>query len=166
MKIVNMPLADRETLFAQLAAMPEFLETTLGSLSDKEATAPGPDDSFAPVEQCWHLADLERDGYAVRIEKLLAESSPALADFDGARIAAEREYRKLSLPAGIAAFREARHANLKLLRALGPDQWRRGGTQEGVGAIALCDLAQMMAEHDAGHRQEIDAWLRARKGVI
>jgi hypothetical protein len=24
-------------------------------------------DEFWPVEQCWHLADLERDGYAVQI---------------------------------------------------------------------------------------------------
>jgi hypothetical protein len=38
------------------------------------------------------------------------------------------------------------------------DQWSRGGTQEGVGRIALCDLPSMMAEHDASHRAEIAAW--------
>jgi len=38
----------------------------------------------------------------------------------------------------------------------------RRGEQEDVGAIALCDLPAMMAEHDASHRQEIDEWRRAR----
>jgi hypothetical protein len=49
-----------------------------------------------------------------------------------------------------------------LLRAVGPDQWTRAGTQEGVGRVALCDLPHMMAEHDASHRAEIEAWARAR----
>jgi hypothetical protein len=51
-----------------------------------------------------------------------------------------------------------------LLRTLGERDWSRGGTQEGVGPIMLCDLPQMMEEHDRSHRAEIEAWIRSREG--
>jgi len=79
---------------------------------------------------------------------------------DGARIAAERNYRQLSLAEGLAAFRTARRDNLAVLRALTTTQWYRSGTQEGVGRITLADIPRMMVEHDASHRVEIEAWLR------
>jgi hypothetical protein len=123
--------------------------------------APGSGGAFSPVEHCWHLADLEREGYSVRIRRLRAEDHPALPDFDGAAIAWERHYRSRSVTEGIAAFRAARLANLGSLRAIAADEWARGGTQDGVGPIMLCDVPAMMAEHDAGHREEIAAWMRA-----
>ncbi len=162
MQYMRLSVADREALLAQLEAMPGFLRSAFTALSPAEAAAPGPGDSFAPVEHCWHLGDLEREGYAVRIRRLLAEDAPALPDFDGARIAAERGYRSLSLAAGIEAFHQARAANIAVLRALGDRDWLRAGTQEGVGAVTVCDLPSMMAEHDEGHRREIEAWALAR----
>jgi hypothetical protein len=30
-----------------------------------------------------------------------------------------------------------------------------------VGAVALCDVRALMAEHDASHRAEIEAWKRS-----
>jgi hypothetical protein len=157
-----MTLPDQETLLGQLAAMPDYLATTFGRLSPAEASISGPEESFSAVEHCWHLADLERDGFAVRIRRLLAEDNPVLPDFDGARVAAEREYRKLSLPDGIRALAEARRANLTALRSIAARDWERTAYQEGVGRVALCDIPSMMAEHDAGHRQEIEAWMDAR----
>jgi len=162
MQYMRLTAADREALLARLEAMPGLLQSAFAALSRAEAAAPGPGDSFAPVEHCWHLADLEREGYAVRIRRLLSEDGPALPDFDGARIAAERGYRSLSLTAGIEAFRQARGANIAALRGLGDRDWLRVGTQEGVGAVTVCDLPAMMAEHDEGHRREIEAWALAR----
>lgn len=160
MQYLGLETSAREELLEKLASMPSYLEAELGGLSATDAAAPGPDDGFAPVEQCWHLADLEREGYGLRLRRLLAESDPLLPDFDGARIARERQYRSLSLLAGLQAFREARQANLELLRSVAPSDWERAGRQEGVGAVALCDVPAMMAEHDASHRAEIEAWKR------
>jgi hypothetical protein len=154
--------SSREDLLAGLAAMPRFLEQRLGALAADAARIRGSDDKFSPVEQIWHLADLEREGYAVRIRRLLAEPAPALADFDGARVAEERNYRTLDLRLGLEAFRSARAENLAALRAVTAEQWTRSGSLEGVGPLALCDLPRMMSEHDAGHRAEIEAWLRWR----
>jgi len=145
-------------LFRELEAMPDFLAATFSGLTPEEALIPGPQGAFSPVEHCWHLADLECFGYGVRIGRLRGELEPHLPDFDGARVAREREYRKLSLAEGIEAFRRARLANLEALRALEPGDWLRTGSQEGVGRVALCDLPSMMAEHDASHRSEIQEW--------
>ena len=163
MRYLGLTTMEQDTLLADLAAMPDYLATAFAGLSPADAATAGPDGALAPVEQCWHLADLEREGYGLRIERLLAEADPVLADFDGARIARERAYRSRSLTDGLAAFRHARLQNLTRLRALGPADWPRPGSQDGVGPIALCDVPAMMAEHDAGHRQEIAAWLGARQ---
>jgi hypothetical protein len=162
MQHVGLENAEREWLLAKLEAMPAFLQAALGGLSAAEAVVPGPNGRFSPVEQCWHLSDLEREGYGVRIRRLLTEADPLLPDFDGARVAQERQYKALSLALGLQAFAEARSANLSLLRSVAPSDWERPGRQEGAGVIALCDVPAMMAEHDASHRSEIEAW---RAGV-
>lgn len=158
MEYMTMTHVERETLWAQLEAMPGFLAESLGALSSLEAATPGPAETFSPVEHCWHLADLEREGFGVRIRRLLSEADPWLPDFDGARLAQERAYRQRSLAEAIEAFAQARSANLALLRSLRAAQWSRSGIQEGVGQIALCDIPGMMAQHDSAHRAEIAEW--------
>lgn len=163
MKYRGSETAEAGALVAALASMPAFLETSLGGLSPEEATVAGPRGAFSPVEHCWHLADLECEGYGVRIRRLLAEDEPDLPDFDGDRIARERDYRSRALDEGLRAFRAARATNLERLRDVAAGAWQRGGRQEGVGRVALCDLPTMMAEHDAAHRAEIETWLQGRR---
>lgn len=153
---------ESQDLFEKLADMPAFLETTFASLAPDETTLPGPNGAFSPVEHCWHLADLERDGFSVRLKKLRDEVDPELPDFEGGRIAAERNYKTLSLPEGIAAFRQARLDNLAVLRSLKEEEWRRSGRQAGVGRVSLLDIPGLMLAHDAAHRAEIELWCDAR----
>jgi len=155
--------ANREAMLGALEAMSTFLQERFAELSAAEAVAEGPDGTFSPVEHCWHLADLEREGFAVRIRRLLEEEEPSLPDFDGARVARERHYRSRSLSEGLAAFRSARLANLERLRGVRTEQWSRAGTQESVGRVMVCDLPRMMAEHDAAHRLEVDAWVASKR---
>jgi hypothetical protein len=160
MRYLNLRREDRESLLASLQEMPAWLGKTMGSLNAAEAARRSADGMFAPVEQCWHLADLEREAFAERLRRLREEDRPVLEDFDGERTAIERSYRTLTCAGGIAAFAEARRANLALIQSIRPEEWDRAGTQDGVGAVMLCDLPAMMAEHDASHRREIESWLR------
>lgn len=164
MKYLRLDTSERKVLLEHLEAMGVFLEERLSGLTPEEAATPGPDDSFSPVEHCWHLADLEREGFGTRIERLLSEQGALLPDFDGARIARERQYRTRSLAEGLAAFRLERRKNLDRLRAVPEAGWSRAGTQEGVGPVMLCDVPAMMREHDDAHRAEIETWSRARRG--
>jgi hypothetical protein len=148
----------RAALLAALEGMPQYLERAFGSLTPELMRQRGPDGAFAPVEQVWHLADLEREGFGYRIDNLLSEHEPQLPDFDGAAIAAARQYRSLSLVTGLAAFRDARLRNLGKLRAVQAQAWTRSGQQEGVGRVSLCDMPSFMSQHDAAHRAEIAAW--------
>ena len=152
----------REALLLELERTPEFLQAAFAGLGSADAMAAGPDGGFSPVEQAWHLADLDREGFGVRIRRLLDEPEPALPDFDGARVARERDYKARSLADGLFEFERARRAAVAVLRTVPPEAWGRHGVQEGVGRVALCDIPVMMAEHDAAHRAEIDAWMRAR----
>ncbi len=148
----------------ELESLPAELAAAAARLDPAAQRRPPAGGGFSLVEQAWHLADLEAEGYGLRIGRLLAEDDPLLPDFDGARVAAERGYRSRSLDDGIAAFASARSANLGRLRSVAPEQWARKGRQEGVGAVALEDLPRMMLEHDASHRAEIGALVAELQG--
>ena len=162
MQYMKLNRQERQSMIARLAAMPDFLDVSFGELSALDAAMSGLDGTPSPVEQCWHLADLEREGYGSRIRRLLEESDPVLPDFDGARVARERNYLMRPLAAALEAFRAGRAENLAALRQAQAGDWLRAGVQEGVGPVALCDIPAMMAEHDDIHRKEIDSWLRER----
>jgi hypothetical protein len=157
MKYMKLPREDQQRLMEELAAMASFLAERFGTLADDEAKL-RVDDVFSPVEQVWHLADLEREGFGVRIERLLNEDDALLPDFDGAQVAERRNYRNKSLREGMSAFARARAENIEALARITPSQWTRRGLQQGVGPVSLCDIPTMMAEHDAAHREEIEAW--------
>ena len=160
MKYLQMTSIDRAELLTNLGAMPGYLDGRFGRLSREEATRPGPDNGFSPVEQCWHLVDLEREGFAWRMQRIRAEDQPALPDFDGSAIARERNYRGKSVTQALAEFRAARAASIALIQTIRAEEWNRVGEQEGVGTVHLCDIPVMMLEHDTAHRAEIEAWLQ------
>ena len=149
-------MSDRMSILTELEAFPSFLRDAAPRADVETARRPGPAGTFSLVEQAWHLADLEREGYGLRIRRLLAEDRPTLPDFDGARAAREGNYRARSLDDGVATFAAARAENVRLLRSLSPEAWGRVGTQEGVGQIRVEDVTRMMRDHDAAHRREIE----------
>jgi hypothetical protein len=147
-------------LLGDLEAMPRFLETIASAFpGDKSRRRPVQED-FSFVENVWHLADLEREGFGVRIHRLLSETRPELPDFDGARIARERDYRARDLRAGLAEFSRARKDNLASLEGLTSEERARSGVQAGVGPITLAEIPAKMAEHDRSHRKDIEALRR------
>jgi hypothetical protein len=162
---VKFNAGEREELLRSLSAMPDYLYEQFDSLTAEDARLPGPGGAFSPVEQVWHLADLEREGFGVRIRRLRDEQAPRLPDFDGAGIARERHYRSLSLREGLAAFALARKANLATLQSLPGEAWARRGTQEGVGVVTLCDLPALLLQHDQAQRLEIEEWKQRQAEV-
>lgn len=144
--------------------MPELLRQIEPEFPGERARDRPAPDAFSFVEHVWHLADLEREGFGERIRRLLAEDSPDLPDFDGARIAAERDYRKRETAEGLTAFSAARARNIDLLRALTPKQRSRSGLQEGAGLLTLDDVPGKMFEHDRSHRRELEDLARLLGG--
>jgi hypothetical protein len=146
-----------ERLFEQLRRMVPYLEERLRLFRGPAARRRPSSGAFAFVENLWHLADLEREGYGERILRLAVELRPDLPDFEGDRVARERNYIALDPARGFAAFRAAREENLHRLASVAPADWSREGVQAGAGRITLGDVPRMMADHDASHRREIEA---------
>lgn len=148
-----------ETLLLTLESTPALVARAAEQLDASQARRAPADGVFSLVEHVWHLADLEREGYEIRIRRILSEDEPALPDFEGERLARERRYLDRDVAKGLAAFAAARDRNVTRLRAIHNSQWKRRGAQEGFGLIALEDIPRMMAEHDRCHTTEIAALL-------
>jgi hypothetical protein len=146
---------DVQNLFDVLEQTPEIIARQVATLSDEETRRRKTDGAFSPVEEVCHLRDLEIEGYAVRINRILNEDEPILADFDGGNIAVEREYNKQDIREALEAFTDARKQNLARLRELSSDELAREGILEGVGRVSLKRLLLLMREHDEGHLQTL-----------
>jgi DinB superfamily len=110
--------------------------------------------AFSPLEDMWHLRDIETEGYLPRIKRILAEDMPVLEDLDGDRMAVDRRYNELELAPAIAGFIAARAQSLALLKALPSEAWMRSAYFANR-VIDLRALVQMMVDHDQGHLASI-----------
>jgi hypothetical protein len=155
---------DFEALLVTLESTAALLSRAAASLSPAEARRRPAAGGFSLVENIWHLADLEREGYGVRVRRILGESNPALLNFDGDRAARERGYQDRDVDRGIVHFARARAQNLEALARLSNADWKRSGSQEGVGCVRLEDIPRMMAEHDRSHVAEIASLLAEIRG--
>ncbi|HET7435491.1 MAG TPA: DinB family protein [Thermoanaerobaculia bacterium] len=117
------------------------------------------DGNFALVEHAWHLADLERD-YGARLERIVKEDEPSWADFDGERVAEERNYMALPLPDALREFEAARAANVLRMRAASEGDWSRSGHHDGKRRMTFGEVVAAMDGHDADHSGQIENLLR------
>ncbi|MGE5096987.1 MAG: DinB family protein [Betaproteobacteria bacterium] len=139
----------------RLEAMPEFLDTAVEVVSNQDLRWRPSPEQFSLVEHACHLRDLEREGYLVRVRRMIEEKMPALEPFDGTAVARERDY--LSQDARLAAqqFAAARREVAGLLAPLTPADLAREATFEGR-RVTFGELIAMMVEHDREHREEIE----------
>jgi hypothetical protein len=143
------------SLLVFLEDTPGKLVTLISDLSDAELRWKHSREEFSALENICHLRDLELQGYAPRIRRMLDETNPVLPDFDGARVAAESSYNNEAPAEALEAFGKARQENMEKLRGLTAKQPGREGTLEGVGRITLKQLAEKMLEHDEGHLEDL-----------
>jgi DinB superfamily len=138
----------------QLSATPALLRNLLSAMDPmKLRTKPAPG-LFSPLEDAWHLRDIEMEGYIVRIQRMLTEQSPVLVDLNGDQMAIERRYNELELAPAVEDFANARAESISLLTGLAPDAWTRPA-QFANRKINLQELIEMMVEHDRGHISSI-----------
>src|SRR6187402_135897 len=153
------PVALAEAV-SSLGSMPSFLSSALASVAATElARQPSPGQSSL-VEHACHLRDLEREGYLVRVRRMLAEREPALEPFDGGAIAAARDYPRQDAFGAAREFAAARAESLALIARLTPGELAREGTFGGE-RVCFADVVAMMVAHDGEHREEMSRLLAA-----
>jgi hypothetical protein len=151
--MVGVPLE----LLNELEDMPRQLERALfmvpgDRLSWRPESWEGcPSETFSALEQVCHLRDIEREGYHVRIRRMLDENEPSLESLDGYEMARDRRYASDDLAGALAAFREARVVTVQRLRGLDDVQLRRTGTFAEYGRLTLRALIHYLRSHDQQH---------------
>ena len=147
----------------RLESMPVFLASALASVpAEALARQPAPG-AFSLTEHACHLRDLEREGYLVRVRRMLSEGRPALESFDGDAVAAARDYPSQDGFAAARDFAAARREALASIRALTPAQLALEGTFAGE-PVCFADVVAMMVGHDREHREEIERLLASLRG--
>jgi hypothetical protein len=144
-----------------LAAMPQRVRALVEGVCEAELSRKPADDVFSLRENILHLRDIDIEGYEKRIARILGEERPFLADVDGARLAAERDYNHQPLEPALRAFAESRARSMARLAGADLD---RVAVLEGVGEVTLRTLVERWAEHDAGHLADMEALLAGRVG--
>jgi hypothetical protein len=130
----------------------------LSRLPEASLRAVPPGGGFAPIEDAWHLRDIEAEGHFLRIRRILAEEHPTLASIDGERLARERRYLERELGTALDEFAQYREASVGLLGPLAEDAWLRTAIFEDR-TLNLRELATAMAEHDESHFVTLNAQL-------
>jgi hypothetical protein len=140
--------------------MPGFLRDVAQRLpDDQQRWKPGPEE-FSLLEHVCHLRDLELEGYGVRVERILREDRPWLPDFDGAKVARERDYLAESLPRALESFGAVRARNLEVVSSLTAEQLGRIGLLAPGGEVTIRGLLARMCAHDEEHREQVAELLK------
>jgi GNAT superfamily N-acetyltransferase len=154
------PPSEITSTIIELAETPEVVARLASQVPAQFIRRRSADDRFSVLENICHLRDLENEGYGERIRRVLAEANPSLPDFDGSRLAIEREYQRHDYDSALAEFRAARARNVALLRGLTAEQFQRPGIQQGAGPVTLEKIVLMMQEHDQSHLHDLRLLLR------
>jgi hypothetical protein len=110
-----------------------------------------PGETFSAIGQACHIRDIERDGYHVRIQRMLDEDHPDLVSLDGYALAVERRYDDADPTAALREFRDARAQTIALLARVTNADLRRTGTFAEYGTISLAGLIHFLGSHDQQH---------------
>ena len=146
----------------RLSEMPRILEGALATATIDDLRVREQADGFCLIEHACHLRDLEREGYAVRLQRMLSERSPVLEPFEGDVLAGQRNYMAQNPREAAAEFALARSEFIVRAQALSREQMARPG-RFAERTITVADLFAMMLSHDEEHAREIAALVRMRE---
>ncbi|HVT03285.1 MAG TPA: DinB family protein [Thermoanaerobaculia bacterium] len=149
---------DAEMKLDQLSEFIPILQNVAAIVPESLWRRRARDGRFAFVEHLWHLADLEEE-FGRRIERLLVETNPVLADFPGERIALLRRYIDQEGAPALDRYRHTRAANIQLFADLRASDWSRGGAQEQMGEVTIESVLYAMLQHDIAHANDLVALL-------
>jgi hypothetical protein len=150
----------RHGLLARLEAAPARLARALRALSAEALRRPPEPGKWSAVEIACHLRDADRV-YTERVSKMAFSDRPAMWMMDNARLAEKLRYREADPRAVLKEHRRRREDLVSLLRALPHGAWQRTGLHPKRGELTIEALAGLIAEHDEGHLNRIEALARS-----
>jgi hypothetical protein len=140
-----------------LAATPEKVRLLVTGADEATLSRRPPGDFFSLRENVAHLRDVDIDAYERRVERVLGDEHPALADFKGAVVAKERAYHLQDIAPALEAFAASRRRSVARLREAGEGALGRTAQLEGVGEVTLGRILELWIQHDREHLADMEA---------
>ncbi len=111
---------------------------------------------WSPATVVSHLADAELV-YSVRIRMAVTADRPYLPSFD--ENAWVRRFAELASDPkeSLARWRSLREANVQVLEALEPDEWKLSALHAERGEVTVTQIADLLVQHDRAHLAQIRA---------
>lgn len=140
---------------------PKQVAAAVSGLTEKALRyKPGPD-QWCILEVLGHLADVEIV-YAYRLRQMLADKRPVIAPIDQDDWARNLGYMETPPAELVAVYGLNRHANLRLLQRLRPEDLAKSAFHpETKKDFTVAELIERMAVHGASHLAQIEKLKKA-----
>jgi uncharacterized damage-inducible protein DinB len=135
---------------------PKQIAAAVSGLPDKTLRYKPAPDKWCILEILGHLADMEVM-YAYRMRQMLADSKPVIAPIDQNAWAEYLGYTETPAAELVALYGLNRHANLRLLRRLKPEELEKSAFHpELQRQVPVAEIVQMMSVHGPNHLEQIE----------
>ena len=133
---------------AKLVEAFELFPDRLGGAGRAAEGHPWPPGEWSPAEVVRHLLAVEREVWASRLARVVAEDDPHWS-WTEPGLAEGYEGRPIAVV--LDAFAAARAANVATVRGLDEAGWARSGTHATYGRLDVAGLLQVAIDHDEEH---------------
>jgi hypothetical protein len=144
------------------AATPRKLERLMKGVPRSTLRQRPAADKWSVAEIAAHLGDAEI-AIGFRLRLILGAPGTPVAAYDQDSWATSGHYEKRDPRQSVEQFKAIRDANLCLLKALTPEQWKQYGMHSERGRETIERLVLMTAGHDLNHLQQIEQILSGRR---
>jgi hypothetical protein len=144
---------------------PKQIAAAVLGVPDKTLRYKPKPEKWCILEILGHLADMEVL-YAYRIRQMLADKQPVLAVIDQDDWARNLGYMDTPPAESVALYGLNRHANLRLLKRLKPDDLEKSAYHpELKKQVNIARYVEMMSGHGANHLQQIEKLKKQAEGA-
>lgn len=160
----NGPLteAQRAAYIADIEQAPALLRAAVAGLNDSQLDTPYRDGGWTVRQVVHHLPDSHVNAY-VRYKLALTEDEPTIKPYAEARWAELADNKTTPIEVSLALLESLHTRWGKLLRSLGPEDWKRQFRHPEIGVVSLEKNLGMYAWHGKHHVAHITE-LRKRMG--
>jgi len=151
-------LNGKQPLAVQAATAKKLDRLIKGVATGNLRKRPSPD-KWSVSEILAHLADTEIVA-GFRMRMILGAPGTPIAAFDQDSWVTSGHYEKRDPRRSLEQFRVLREANLALLKALKPEQWKHHGVHSERGQESIQHIVRMFAGHDINHIRQVESILR------
>jgi hypothetical protein len=142
-----------EEALARLAETPQRIAALTADLTPLQAQRPPSTDEWAAVELLAHLRACS-DVWGSYIARILTEDHPTIRVINPRTYIRRTNYSSLDFQSSLRAYLLQREGLLADLRPLSPEQWTRGATITGAGALlelTVQSYVSRLARHEHAH---------------